>query len=194
MIRINLAPKKGGGPRTNTGLIELVFYILATAAVAVTMVMIQEDIGPMIADKQNALAKLKAELTHYAEIKPEINRLQEAQTRAERLKTIIEAVQRVTKNPVMTLDELSRIIPQKVWLTSFSEQNDQITMRGMAAGPEEVASFMMALQESDYFQSVYLASVNQLDDVVPELPNMRFVDFTITSKAMRLQGTSVAAP
>jgi type IV pilus assembly protein PilN len=194
MIRINLAPKKGGGPKTNTGLVELVFYILATAAVAVTMITLQTDMEPQIMQQRNELARLQKDVTQFQDIMPEIDKLQEEQKRAERLKGIIETVQRINKNPVMTLDELARIIPQKVWLISFSEQDSAITMTGMAAGPEEVAGFMVTLQNSDYFKDVRLASVNRLEQTIPELPSFQFVEFTITTRAVRLVGASAAVP
>jgi len=193
MIRINLAPKKSGGTKSNTGLVEIIFYLLATAGVIAALIMMREDISPEIMKQQQELSKLQQNVAQFQDIMPEIQKLQEAQQRASQLKEIIERVQRINKNPVATLDELARIIPQKVWLTYFSEQDGQVVMKGIAGGTEEVAAFMLALQESPYFQEVRLANVSQVNEVLADLPSYRFVEFVITTKAVRLIGAAATA-
>ena len=63
--------------------------------------------------------------------------------------------------PVRLLDELSKLIPEKVWVSSFSESAGAISISGAGLTEESVANFMRKLEESPYYMDVELDVLEQ---------------------------------
>jgi type IV pilus assembly protein PilN len=95
-----------------------------------------------------------------------------ARLEADRLKSIIEEVQGYEqkksnlqakidlinslkinqKGPVRLMDEISRALPDLVWLTSLDVSGSQITMRGRTLSPNAVSTYLENLKKSAYFK------------------------------------------
>ena len=56
--------------------------------------------------------------------------------------------------PVRLLDEVSRILPDFLWLVSMQEAGNQLTFSGRATTPNAYANFYNNLDASPYFQEV----------------------------------------
>jgi type IV pilus assembly protein PilN len=52
-------------------------------------------------------------------------------------------------------------LPEKLWLTSFSEKGGLITLSGVADDEHTVARFMQNLEASDYYQNIELTVTEQ---------------------------------
>lgn len=66
--------------------------------------------------------------------------------------------------PVHILDELTRTIPEHVWLTSFRSQANHLNLKGLAMSSAVVADFMRQLSGSPYFSDIELSLVLQKPD------------------------------
>ena len=95
-----------------------------------------------------------------------------ARLEAERLKSIIEEVQGYEqkkaslqakidlinnlklnqKGPVRLMDEISKALPDLVWLTYLELSGGQITMRGRTLSPNAVSTYLENLKKSPYFK------------------------------------------
>ena len=95
-----------------------------------------------------------------------------ARLEADRLKSIIEEVQGYEqkksnlqakidlinslklnqKGPVRLMDEISKALPDLVWLTSLDVSGGQITMRGRTLSPNAVSTYLENLKKSPYFK------------------------------------------
>jgi type IV pilus assembly protein PilN len=95
-----------------------------------------------------------------------------ARLEAARLKSIIEEVQGYEqkkanlqakidlinslkinqKGPVRLMDEISRALPDLVWLSSLDVSGGQIVMRGRTLSPNAVSTYLENLKKSPYFK------------------------------------------
>ena len=63
--------------------------------------------------------------------------------------------------PVHLLDELSRVLPDKLWLDSFRESGGAISIKGVGLNEETVARFMRELEASPHYKQVVLRVTEQ---------------------------------
>ena len=77
--------------------------------------------------------------------------------------------------PVRMLDEVSRNLPDFLWLTTMQETNNELTFSGKATTPNAYANFYNNLNDSPFFDNVGKISYTaQSDDVTFSL-SARFV-------------------
>jgi type IV pilus assembly protein PilN len=74
---------------------------------------------------------------------------------------VIQSLNAKKTGPVEILDELSLIIPEKVWLTSLNNKGDDLVLEGLALDNTTIATFMKRLQASTHFDNVSLVLSQQ---------------------------------
>ena len=104
-----------------------------------------------------------------------------ARLEAERLKSIIEEVKGYEakkesleakiklindlktnqKGPVRLMDEISKALPDLVWLTSLDVSGNQITMRGRTLSPNAVSTYLENLKKSPFFAEPVFRNLQQ---------------------------------
>jgi type IV pilus assembly protein PilN len=66
------------------------------------------------------------------------------------------------------LDELSRSLPDRVWLTSLVEQSGKVDLEGKAVTNAEIVDFINNLKASRYIREILLIESRQVtEDGVP---------------------------
>ena len=159
MIRINLlteakaaaakkrAPMLPTGARLNNivfigGLALGVLYIGIMALVLTSRRrQLDEDIGR---------ARLEAD-----RLKSIIEEVQGYETKKASLQAKIDLINSLKlnqKGPVRLMDEISKALPDLVWLTSLDVSGGQIVMRGRTLSPNAVSSYLENLKKSPYFK------------------------------------------
>lgn len=79
---------------------------------------------------------------------------------------LIEQLKAQQSGPVHMLDEISKSLPDFVWLTSLDQVGAQVTMAGESNGLTAVADFIQNLQRSGWFPKVDLVSSQEQNNVV----------------------------
>ena len=69
---------------------------------------------------------------------------------------IIDQLKKNQSGPVHLLDELSQSLPERVWVTSFSEQSGNVDLEGKSMSNSELVGFIENLSRSKYFKNVQL--------------------------------------
>jgi type IV pilus assembly protein PilN len=80
--------------------------------------------------------------------------------------------------PVHLLDELSLALPERLWVTAFSEQSGSIDISGLADSENTVAEFMESLELSPYYRSIQLAVTEQT-----QVADMKMQKFSLKCSA-----------
>ncbi|WP_302503964.1 PilN domain-containing protein [Geoalkalibacter halelectricus] len=116
--------------------------------------------------------KISAQKEQIARTNDEIRQLQRVigevgryRNLAEELQSKLEVLDRLKAGqtgPVHQLDQLSLVLPQRVWVTSFRESGGAITINGIGLNEAEVATFMQRLEASPYYQRVELQVTEQI--------------------------------
>lgn len=96
----------------------------------------QEEILRKQKQQLAEIDKFKLERKEYEEKIAVIDRLKERQL-----------------GPVHILDEISRCLPEKVWLTELQQKGSELTIKGSALTIGDIVAFVSHLKESQYFSS-----------------------------------------
>lgn len=93
--------------------------------------------------------------------------------------TLIEQLRRGQSGPVHMVDEVSRAVPDRMWLTELSQKGDELTISGMTTALTGVSDFVSNLGSSAWFK----APVDIVDSVMSEDAKAgELVKFTIKAK------------
>lgn len=160
MIRINLLPIRAAQKkaRLQGQLLVLVLSLVLTALIC----------GGLYA---SVAAKISAEKQEITEIDKEIKRLQKAIGEVAQFKKlqkefqgkldVLSKLKEKKTGPVLLLDELSRVLPEKLWIESFQENRGVVSIKGVGLDEETVARFMRDLEASPYYRQVDLKVTQQ---------------------------------
>ncbi|HET6373675.1 MAG TPA: PilN domain-containing protein [Candidatus Polarisedimenticolia bacterium] len=88
---------------------------------------------------------------------------------------IITTLKNNQQVPVRLLDEVSRNLPDFLWLVSMQESGNQLTFSGKAMTPNAYANFYNNLDASPYFQEVGRISYTASNDDVSFSLSAKFV-------------------
>ena len=158
MIRINLLPREDRQARRKIQLpkigtlmpaLVLLLVVVLFAAVSVFQTL---QIGRLKADI--ARAEQEAE-----KLKPQIQTIQELTQKREELErrlTVIADLDKGRLQRVKLIDELSRCVPEHLWLTGYEESGSKVQVEGVTFSNLLVADFMTRLEASPLYASVDL--------------------------------------
>ena len=95
-------------------------------------------------------------------------------TAAQRV-TLIEQLRRGQTGPVHILDEISRALPDRLWLVSLTQRGADLTMAGQTTSLTGVSDFVANLEASKWFKR----PVEIVDSTLEPTPNGDLVRFTV---------------
>jgi len=158
MIRINLLPRDERQARRSFALPKMgslmpVLVLLLVIALFGTISVFQAlQIGRLNAD----IARADQE---SAKLAPQIRTIQELTVKREELQRRLNVIQDLDKTRlqrVMLVDELSRCVPEHLWLTSYEETGNKVLIEGVTFSNLIVADFMTRLEASPLYGTVDL--------------------------------------
>jgi type IV pilus assembly protein PilN len=106
--------------------------------------------------------KRKAELQV---IKAQVDKFQAQKTLLENKVNLIKKLKAEQKGPVHMLDEVSKALPDLVWLTVLDETAGNVKFTGESNGLTAVAAFIEALQRSGWFPTAELVSAKEANSI-----------------------------
>jgi type IV pilus assembly protein PilN len=91
-------------------------------------------------------------------IKKQVDEFQAKKQMLESKVTLIETLRLEQKGPVHMLDEISKALPDFVWLSNMDQAAGALKFKGEANGLTAVADFISALQRSGWFPAADLGT------------------------------------
>jgi type IV pilus assembly protein PilN len=159
MIRINLlaeakpVKKKrgvaafGSGGRLNTILIG------ATLGVAVLAGLIHYFIlSSAIKAQQEKIRVAQVEVTRLETVLKEVRDFEQKKARLQKKVDLINTLKQNQRGPVRLMDEVSKALPDLVWLEKMDYHGNSISIVGKAFNPPAVANFLENLKRVPSFQ------------------------------------------
>lgn len=159
MIRINLltearqAAAKKKAPMLPTGakLNNLLFIAGLAAGVIYIAVM-----GLILTSKRSKLdeeiGRARLEADRLRSIIEEVQGYEQKKANLQAKIDLVNNLKLNQKGPVRLMDEISKALPDLVWLTSLDVSGGQITMRGRTLSPNAVSTYLENLKKSPYFR------------------------------------------
>lgn len=160
MIHINLLPVRAAQKKEKLRSQLTIFFLCillvligcgALYAQKVILINDTKDEIAVINKKNNALKKKIGQVRNFEKKKAEL----------EKKLNVLKSLKAGKSGPVHLLDELSSALPDKLWLTKFSEKGGSIALSGVADSESTVAQFMKKLDASAYYQNVELKITEQ---------------------------------
>jgi len=179
MIRINLvAPERAAKAKAKAGPVlpagTLQSYLLLALFAGGALVLcagawwLQSN---KIKDLETRIAADEKRQRDLQAIKKQVDEFQQKKAVLENKVLVIEQLRLAQKSPVHMLDEISKALPDYVWLTTMDETSGAIRFAGGSNSLAAVADFISALQRSGWFLQVDLGSSQE---------NQNLVTFTLT--------------
>ncbi|HXY39657.1 MAG TPA: PilN domain-containing protein [Vicinamibacteria bacterium] len=122
-------------------------------------------------------------------IKQQVDQFQAKKATLENKVHVIEQLRLTQKSPVHMLDEISKALPDFVWLVNLDETRGQVAFKGQSNSLAAVADFMSALQRCGWFPAVDLASMQDQQSVVSFDLTGQFKDPAVAAAAAAKQAT-----
>jgi len=158
MIKINLLPVRATRKKEATQRhlilfgIGLVLVLLVCVAMYATKM---KDVSKLQRQNQDIVD----EIDNLKLIIPEVEELEKTKAALEKKKEIIAKLRSSKMGPVHMLDEIAIRIPEKLWLSSLSQEGSRVSLTGNAINNEVIATFMSNLEQSPYFSDVFLVTI-----------------------------------
>ena len=180
MIRINLSasdkPTKkrkggggggGGGAPSTPGAMQayLLLGIFLGGALLVCLGLFFYVSG-QIRELDTKIAAAEERQRQLQEIKRQVDALELKRATFQRKVDLIERLKAEQSGPVHMLDEVSKSLPDFVWLTNLDQTGQTLRFQGQSNGLTAVADFISALERSGWFPNVDLASSTENNNII----------------------------
>jgi type IV pilus assembly protein PilN len=177
MIRINLLPVRTS-TKIQTAQRQLVYAFLGLLVVGGVCVFLHLQITGEVDRLTSENSEIDAEIKRLKQVIGQVEEYEKKREVLQKKLDIIRTLKARKTGPVHMLDEIATNIPEKCWLTSLSELNKKVTLTGVAINNEVIADFISKLEESGYFDDVYLVSTVQTEDK----GGLKLKEFSITAR------------
>lgn len=173
MMRINLLPHrqiKRAERQRQFGLMALMAAVLAGAVVFTGWTVLSAKKDSQIERNgrlEQAISQLDKEIADIKDLKDQISNVLER-------KQIVENLQTNRSQSVVILDELSRQLPEGLYLKSIKQQGNLITLEGVADTNARVATLVRNLSVSNWMESPNLIEIKAIT-----INGIRQNDFTL---------------
>jgi type IV pilus assembly protein PilN len=122
-----------------------------------------------------------------------IREVEEYQKQRDRLQQRIDLINQLKENqkgPVRIMDQISRDLPDLVWLDTMEITAGRINMSGRGLNPNAIALFIENIKNDSYFEEPQVGSVTQVSATPPVYTfDMQFA-FTYAPKADSAEATA----
>ena len=115
-------------------------------------------------------------------IKQQVDAFQQKKAVLENKVAVIEMLRTAQKSPVHMLDEVSKALPDYVWLTQMDETVGAVRFGGQSNCLAAVADFISALQTSGWFPQVELVTTQEKNTLVDFTLQGNFRDPEVEAK------------
>ncbi|HOY71263.1 MAG TPA: PilN domain-containing protein [Methylotenera sp.] len=158
MIRVNLLPHrqiKRAARQREFGLMAMFSLMAAAALVFLGYSYINAQVEAQAernARLDTAIAALDKEIADIKDLKDQINIMLER-------KQVVENLQTNRSQSVVILDEVSRQLPEGMYLRSIKQQGNAITLEGVADTNSRVATLVRNFSTSNWMESPSLVEI-----------------------------------
>ncbi len=119
----------------------------------------------LLASRQRTVAERQTEADKLESI---IREVEEFQRRKDSLQNRIDLINQLKQNqkgPVRIMDQISRDLPDLVWLDKMSVAGGRISITGRGLNPNAIANYVENIKNDPYFEEPALATLTEVPTV-----------------------------
>lgn len=181
MIRINLLPHRELARAARRRQFNILLGI-AVAAGVVAVVLGHSLIAARQSTQDARNAYLEQEIAKLDGQIGEIKKIREQTQALLERKRVVETLQSNRTEVVHLFDQMIRLLPDGLYLKSFKQERDLITISGYTQSSARVSTLMRNLNDSPWFDSANLVEIKAV-----RVNNLRANEFVLTVKQIRQQ-------
>ncbi len=161
MIRVNLLPHRQirrEAKQREFGLMALFSAVAACTILFVAYTVINSKVESQLERNQrlnNAITKLDKEIADIKDLREQISAMLER-------KQVVENLQTNRSQAVIVFDELSRQMPEGMYLKSIKQEGKVITIEGVADTNARVATLVRNFNQSNWMESPILIEIKAI--------------------------------
>lgn len=162
MIRINLLPVRASRKKESAKQ-QIALLVLSLILVAALVVGVYGYFTVKIKVAKNDIEASEQEIAQLKVKIGEINNLKKLKADVQKKLDVLNQLRKNKTGPVKRLITLSNNVPDKLWLTNYSENQQNVIIGGIAYSEELIAEFMNRLQTSNDYTGVELVVSEQAE-------------------------------
>lgn len=165
MIRINLLPMKAARKR-EFGKQQLVLFGLAVVIALLANFFWWQRVDGELTAINGRINSTRQDITQLEKTIGEVKSIKDEKKALEDKLKILDDLKKGRTGPVRMMDELSGLVPQKVWIEDFTEQAGAVSFKGSSVTYEDLSLFAKKLKGSKHFTDVVIRKAAQKNDGV----------------------------
>ncbi len=162
MIKINLLPVRAS-KKKETAKQQLAIAVIAIVGVAVAGLSVFSVTLAKISTTKSTIESSEKELQTLKTKIGEIDNIKKLQEAVKKKLDVLDRLRKEKAGPATRLAKLSDAIPEKLWLTKYSESAEKLSLGGIAFTEELIAEFIRNLQATNEFSNIELLFSEQVD-------------------------------
>src|SRR5437588_8481116 len=163
MIKINLLPVRAAKKR-EFGRQQLILFVVLLVGAAVGNYLWLNKVDSDLDDLNKRITATRTEIAQLEKTIGEVKSIKDDKKALEDKLKILDTLKKGRTGPVKVMDELATLIPQKVWLTDYTESGGSVTMVGQATSYEDLSAFSKKLKASVHFTNINIKTARQRAD------------------------------
>ena len=97
-------------------------------------------------------SKGEREMQQLRSVLAQVQKFEASKAQLQQRVTLIEQLRRGQSGPVHILDEISKAVPERLWLTDMTQKGDDIVLAGMTTSLTGLSDFVANLEGSTWFK------------------------------------------
>jgi type IV pilus assembly protein PilN len=98
------------------------------------------------------LIKGEREMQQLRSVLAQVQKFEASKAQLQQRVTLIEQLRRGQSGPVHILDEISKAVPERLWLTDMTQKGDDIVLAGLTTSLTGLSDFVANLEGSAWFK------------------------------------------
>ena len=174
MIRINLLSQEREKPKRRASAAPVAFESGQRIAVACTLILALAALGVAwwywslrreATQLTDQIAAAEQETARLRSLIVQVNQFEERKARLQERVTLIEQLRRGQSGPVHLLDEVSRAVPEMLWLTQLEQKGADVMIEGRCTSLTSLSDFVDNLARSGWFRKPVEITDSQVETV-----------------------------
>lgn len=155
MIKINLLPVRASKKRETTRQQISILIISIIGVLLVGLSLYSLTLAKISATKDE-VSKSEQEIQQLKAKIGQIDNIKKLQAEVKKKLEVLNQLRKEKSGPASRLAKLSDAVPEKLWLTKYSENAGNVSISGIALSEDIIAEFMRNLQSSNDFTNIEL--------------------------------------
>ena len=153
MIKINLLPVRATAKKESLRK-QLSIALLSLVVCLLVVGYFYHRVSSQIEATNAAIVKTQQELNRLKSVIAKVNKFKKDSKILGQKLDVIKNLNRGRQSVVYFMDEMSNVMPEKLWLNSFRENKWALSLKGQAMDQSTIAAFMTNMENSEMFESV----------------------------------------